>query len=224
MSHSQPALDVFFYFQKQELKLSFNSPNQAASYQNRNRESRIFANEPSAVYLPLAPSMVYLRDSSKGLVIGFAKSEDADLWCRASILGQKHGHYEVHIGRGWTDEQLNQALQIQHQPYVPKSSSRPQSIQSTIEPTPPSSSGSDSNLKPSSSPPQGLPLSQDESPSACQSSRAPYLPSALAIGSSQAAAQRSKSPGRTLPPALLPQGTATPRYSAQDSFQTPIPF
>ncbi|GAB1194710.1 hypothetical protein APSETT444_003956 [Aspergillus pseudonomiae] len=126
MSHPQPALDVFFYFQKQELKLSFNSPNQAASYQNRNRESRIFANEPSAVYLPLAPSMVYLRDSSKGLVIGFAKSEDADLWCRTSILGQKHGHYEVHIGRGWTDEQLNQALQIQHQPYVPKSNSRPQ--------------------------------------------------------------------------------------------------
>ncbi|KAE8316243.1 hypothetical protein BDV41DRAFT_528592 [Aspergillus transmontanensis] len=217
MSNSQPALDVFFYFQKQELKLSFNSPNQAASYQNRNRESRIFANEPNAVYLPLAPSMVYLRDSSKGLVIGFAKSEDADLWCRTSILGQKHGHYEVHIGRGWTDEQLNQALQIQHQPYVSKSNSRPQSIQSNIEPTPPSSSGSDTHRKSLSST-QGLSLPRDESPSSSQSSRASYIPSSLAIGSSKNA-QRSKSPGRTLPPALLPQGTAMPRYSAQD-----IPF
>ncbi|KAE8135694.1 hypothetical protein BDV38DRAFT_251222 [Aspergillus pseudotamarii] len=219
MSNSQPVLDVFFYFQKQELKLSFNSPNQAASYQNRNRESRIFANEPNAVYLPLAPSMVYLRDSSKGLVIGFAKSEDADLWCRTSILGQKHGHYEVHISRGWTDEQLNQALQIQHQPYVPKSTSRPQSIQSNIEPTPPSSAGSDTDKNPSSSSPQGLSLlPRDESPSSSQTSRASYIPSSLAIGSSKTA-QRSKSPGRTLPAALLPQGTATPRYSSQD-----IPF
>ncbi|EIT76720.1 unnamed protein product [Aspergillus oryzae] len=216
MSNSQPALDVFFYFQKQELKLSFNSPNQAAFYQNRNRESRIFANEPNAVYLPLAPSMVYLRDSSKGLVIGFAKAEDADLWCRTSILGQKHGHYEVHIGRGWTDEQLNQALQVQHQPYVPKSNSRPQSIQSNIEPTPPSSSGSDTNMKSSSSA-QGLSLPRDESPSSSQSSRASYIPSSLAIGSSKNT-QRSKSPGHTLPPALL-QGTPMPRYSAQD-----IPF
>ncbi|KAE8371101.1 hypothetical protein BDV26DRAFT_276753 [Aspergillus bertholletiae] len=222
MSNSQSALNVFFYFQKHELKISFNSPNQAASYQNRNRESRIFAHEPNAVYLPLAPSMVYLRDSSKGLVIGFATSEDADLWCRTCILGHKHGPYEVHIDRGWTEEQLNQALQTQPQSYVPKSSSRPQSLQSNVDHTPPPSAGSDTNMKSSSST-QARPISRDESTSSYQSSRASSIPSALAIGSNKAA-QRSRSPGRTLPPALLPQGTAMPRYSNQESFLPSIPL
>lgn len=213
MSNPTTALNVFFYFQKQELKLSFNSPNQAAAYQNRNRESRIFANEPSAVYLPLSASMVYIRDSSKGLVLGFSTQEDADRWCQTSILGRKHGQYEVHIGRGWTGEQLNQALEPDM--LQPSRPARPQSMLFAMEPTPPSSSGSDSNMK----------LSPSMQPSPLSSNRSSgtfSLPSSLVSGAGKAA-HRSVPSGHVVLPALPP---AAPRYQAQggtSSYQ-PMPL
>ncbi|OJJ67563.1 hypothetical protein ASPBRDRAFT_135071 [Aspergillus brasiliensis CBS 101740] len=114
--HDVPAFDVYFIFQKQELKLVFNSTTHANAYQSSNREGRIFAAEPTAVYLPHSPAMTYLRDSSNGLVIGFATPEDAEAWCRTSILGHLYSSEpspEVRIRRTWTDEELDEVLRIQ---------------------------------------------------------------------------------------------------------------
>ncbi|RAL12362.1 uncharacterized protein BO97DRAFT_56305 [Aspergillus homomorphus CBS 101889] len=113
------ALNVLYYFQKQELKLDFNSPDRAEAYQNLNREGRIYVAEPTAVYLPLALSMSYLRDSNNGLVIGFTTGAEASRWCQTAVLGRLHSPsapHEVRIRRAWTDEALDQQLQVQQFP------------------------------------------------------------------------------------------------------------
>ncbi|PYI04668.1 hypothetical protein BO78DRAFT_287202, partial [Aspergillus sclerotiicarbonarius CBS 121057] len=118
-THAPPACDVYFIFQKQELKLVFNSLTHANAYHAMNREARIFAHEPTAVYLPLSPAMTYLRDSSSGLVIGFATPEDADTWCRTAILGHIYASEpstEVRIRRAWSDDELDALLHVHHHP------------------------------------------------------------------------------------------------------------
>ncbi|PYI32184.1 hypothetical protein BP00DRAFT_445824 [Aspergillus indologenus CBS 114.80] len=125
------ALNVLYYFQKQELKLDFNSPDRAQAYQNLNREGRIYATEPTAVYLPLTPSMAYLRDSHNGLVIGFTTGAEANRWCQTAVLGRLHcpsTPHEVRIRRAWTDEALNQQLQMQQFPlFMPAQGEAPPS-------------------------------------------------------------------------------------------------
>ncbi|RAK98522.1 uncharacterized protein BO80DRAFT_427331 [Aspergillus ibericus CBS 121593] len=114
---NHPAFDVYFIFQKQELKFLFTTPTHAAAYQTLNREARIFTHEPCAVYLPLSPSMTYLRDSStSGLVIGFTTPQDAESWCRTSVLGHIYASEpstEVRIRRAWTEEELDEVLHLQ---------------------------------------------------------------------------------------------------------------
>ncbi|GAQ45103.1 hypothetical protein AtubIFM55763_006551 [Aspergillus tubingensis] len=146
--HDVPAFDVYFVFQKQELKLVFNSATHANAYQASNREGRIFTAEPTAVYLPHSPAMTYLRDSSNGLVIGFATSEDAETWCRTSILGHIYSSEpspEVRIRRNWTDEELDEVLRIQSNTNVFRKSV-PFTLRPAMPPsiTPPASTSSSS--------------------------------------------------------------------------------
>ncbi|EHA18668.1 hypothetical protein CBS147343_6534 [Aspergillus niger] len=157
--HDVPAFDVYFIFQKQELKLVFNSATHANAYQASNREGRIFAAEPTAVYLPHSPTMTYLRDSSSGLVIGFATPEDAETWCRTSILGHLYSSEpspEVRIRRTWTDEELDEVLCVQ-----PTTNVFRKSVPFTLRPamppsiTPPASSPSSSSSTSTSRAPSG---------------------------------------------------------------------
>ncbi|PWY75231.1 hypothetical protein BO94DRAFT_538555 [Aspergillus sclerotioniger CBS 115572] len=146
-NHAPPAFDVYFIFQKQELKLAFNSTTHANAYHSLNREGRIFTHEPTAVYLPLSPAMTYLRDSSSGLVIGFTSPEDADTWCRNSILGHIYAtepSTEVRIRRTWTDEELDEVLRAQHHTNGFRNSV-PLPLRAAMAPnTPPSHTGSKS--------------------------------------------------------------------------------
>ncbi|PYH42156.1 uncharacterized protein BP01DRAFT_142279 [Aspergillus saccharolyticus JOP 1030-1] len=125
------ALNVLYYFQKQELKLDFNVADRAQAYQNLNREGRIYATEPTAVYLPLPPSMAYLRDSHNGMVIGFTTGTDATRWCQTAVLARLHSPtapHEVRIRRAWTEEALDQQLQVHQFPlFMPDQDEAPPS-------------------------------------------------------------------------------------------------
>ena len=115
------SLDVFFYFEQRELKIDFKHSNKAEAYQELNREGRIFSNQRTAVYLPLSQSMKYVRDSSSGLVIGFANRIDAVSWCDRSIIGYMHSDIEVHIRRRWEDSELDKRLHFSKRLSLPAS-------------------------------------------------------------------------------------------------------
>ncbi|KAB8071750.1 hypothetical protein BDV29DRAFT_178657 [Aspergillus leporis] len=218
MSTAQAALNVFYYFQKQELKLSFNTPHQAALYQNLNREARIFASEPTATFLPLSPSMSYLRDSSKGLVIGFSRTEDADRWRQSSILGQKHGPYEVHIGRGWTDEQLNQVLQPPDNLFPTSDYMRPLTAGSDSSSVRDQGSSSTSTPLPPAllSGPKRHSMPSPTRPVVSSSSSAPHPP-ALISGSSRHAAV----PSATRP--VISSSSSAPQLTGAPAHYTALP-
>ncbi|OOG00281.1 hypothetical protein ASPCADRAFT_202163 [Aspergillus carbonarius ITEM 5010] len=91
--------------------------------------------------------MTYLRDSSSGLVIGFATPDDADTWCRNSILGHLYAtapSTEVRIRRAWTDEELDEMLHAHHHTNGIRNSV-PLPLRAAMAPnTPPSHTGSKS--------------------------------------------------------------------------------
>ena len=115
MANKTLQLEVFFFFEQRELKIDFKDMGRAAAYQELNREGRIFSDGSTNVYLPLSKGMNYVRDSSSGLLIGFASKTEADRWCHKSILGYMHSDTEVHIKRSWEENKLDQQLRFSKQ-------------------------------------------------------------------------------------------------------------
>ncbi|KAJ5713533.1 uncharacterized protein N7483_010714 [Penicillium malachiteum] len=108
-----PDIDVVYYFEEKEIKIDFRHADRAAAYQALNREGRILSNQTNAVYLPISPGMSYIRDSRKGLIIGFTDNVKAEEWNKKSILGEAHSDKEVRIKRIWdSNELLDQQLQL----------------------------------------------------------------------------------------------------------------
>jgi hypothetical protein len=98
-------LEVFFLLEKKEIKIKFEENQMATTYQARNPEARIFADEKQAVYLPLAKEMDYIRDSSKGMAIHFTDAAKATEWCQRAIVWQKHSDAEVRIKWSWKESE-----------------------------------------------------------------------------------------------------------------------
>jgi hypothetical protein len=91
--------------------IGFSTVEQARAYQMKNPESRIIAQgKQHNVWLPLLPSMKYIRGCSDGLAIGFASSETAAEWCNRLILGYVRNKIEVYIRREWEKDRLNEVL------------------------------------------------------------------------------------------------------------------
>ncbi|KAL4909732.1 hypothetical protein BDW74DRAFT_143612 [Aspergillus multicolor] len=110
------SIDVCYYFDKKELRLKFPYADQAIAYQALNHEGRILPDEPEHIYLPVAGGMQYIRDSSIGLVLGFASKAEAKEWCRRSILGHMHSSTEVHFQWLWEGNSLDEKLRIAPSP------------------------------------------------------------------------------------------------------------
>ncbi|RDW90038.1 uncharacterized protein DSM5745_01813 [Aspergillus mulundensis] len=115
-SSSSSTIDVCYYFDRKELRLEFPYAEQATAYQALNHEGRILPDEPENVYLPIGSGMQYIRDSSIGLVLGFANNPDAKEWCRRSVLGHIHSSTEVHFQCLWEGNSLDEKLRISPSP------------------------------------------------------------------------------------------------------------
>lgn len=106
-------LDVRFDLERKELMIGFTKSEQARAYQMKNPESRIFADESQRdVWLPMLPTMKYIRSSIDGLAIFFTSAEAAKKWCDRSILGhlRSQSKQEVYIQREWEEEKLDEQL------------------------------------------------------------------------------------------------------------------
>jgi hypothetical protein len=104
-------LDVRFDLERKELMIGFTKSEQARAYQMKNPESRIFADESQRdVWLPILPSMKYIRSSIDGLAIFFTSADAAKRWCDRSILGhlRSQNKQEVYIQREWEEERLDE--------------------------------------------------------------------------------------------------------------------
>ncbi len=107
-------LEVFFDLEKKELVLRFESRELARVYQNRNPEGRIFADQPTDVWLPMNQHMKTLRNGSHGMTVSFDSKEAAAEWQRLTILGMVTtfgvGTHGVAFKRDWTTADLRQRL------------------------------------------------------------------------------------------------------------------
>lgn len=108
------SLELRFDLERKELVISFPTPKQAQAYQSKNTESRIYFDDSRRdVWLPMLPSMKYIRASSIGLAICFKSAELARSWCKRSIIGAQHVNVletEVLIRRKWEDVELDRLL------------------------------------------------------------------------------------------------------------------
>jgi hypothetical protein len=118
MACDQPKLvwlDVHFELERNELMIDFTSESRARAYQEKNPESRIFAegsNHERRVWLPMLPSMKYIRACSEGFAVGFASEETARRWCDRLIVGRvpSRNKKEVYVIRDWDDSKLDKLL------------------------------------------------------------------------------------------------------------------
>jgi hypothetical protein len=108
------SLDLRFELERKELVISFDTERQARAYQRKNPESRIFFDGSRRdVWLPMLPSMKYIRASSVGFAICFASPELAKRWCGRSIIGIQPDTgpgTEVLIYRQWGEDKLERLL------------------------------------------------------------------------------------------------------------------
>ena len=92
------SLDLRFELERKELVISFDTERQARAYQRKNPESRIFFDGSRRdVWLPMLPSMKYIRASSVGFAICFASPELAKRWCGRSIIGIQPSNSLLHL-------------------------------------------------------------------------------------------------------------------------------
>ena len=108
------SLELRFELERKELVISFNTERLARAYQTKNPESRIFFDGSRRdVWLPMLPSMKYIRASSVGFAICFASPELAKRWCERSIIGIQPPAgpgTEVLIYRQWGEDKLERLL------------------------------------------------------------------------------------------------------------------
>lgn len=108
------SLELRFDLERKELVISFPTVKQAQAYQSKNPESRIYFDDSRRdVWLPMLPSMKYIRASSVGLAICFKSAELARSWCKRSIIGTQHVNIletEVLIHRKWEEGNLDRLL------------------------------------------------------------------------------------------------------------------
>jgi hypothetical protein len=109
---SSKLLEVRFDLERKELMIRFMTKEQARAYQIKNPESRIFTDvSPRDVWLPVLPSMRYIRASFDGLAICFTSAETATRWCDRSIIGVQRDHgTEVFLRREWEEDKLDRLL------------------------------------------------------------------------------------------------------------------
>jgi hypothetical protein len=109
----QPQLEVRFDLMRRELMIRFWTEKHAKDYQMKNPEAHFFADaRRTDVYLPILPSMRYIRACSEELAICFTTPEAAQKWSERSILGHQR-HYnktEVSIKRNRTAAELDTLL------------------------------------------------------------------------------------------------------------------
>ncbi|KAF2111550.1 hypothetical protein BDV96DRAFT_185468 [Lophiotrema nucula] len=108
-------IDVYFMVPTSELKLSFDSPETAAAYQQTNKEARIFKRDPKSVVLPKPEGLEYLREARSGLVVGFTKARSAKEWSDQIAIGAVYPDgdppsKEVRIKRQWNPQKLDEKL------------------------------------------------------------------------------------------------------------------
>jgi|ERR1700722_3221369 hypothetical protein len=107
-------LEVQFELERRELMIDFASESRARAYQKKNPESRIFAegsNHERRVWLPMSPSMKYIRGCTDGFAIGFASEEAAKRWCDRLIIGRvSRNKKEVNVIRDWDAWTLDDLL------------------------------------------------------------------------------------------------------------------
>jgi hypothetical protein len=117
MAFDQPKLwlEVRFELERHELMIDFTSESRARAYQKKNPESRIFAegsNQERRVWLPMLPSMKYIRGCTEGFAIGFASEDAAKRWCDRLIIGHvsSRNKKEVYVIRDWDGWKLDELL------------------------------------------------------------------------------------------------------------------
>lgn len=135
MAFDQPKLwlEVQFELERHELMIDFTSESRATAYQKKNPESRIFAegsNHERRVWLPMLPSMKYIRGCTEGFAIGFTLEEAAKRWCDRLIIGHvsSRNKKEVYVIRDWDGWKLDELLRSDGtglRPVTPISSNRP---------------------------------------------------------------------------------------------------
>jgi hypothetical protein len=107
------SLEVRIDLQRKELMIGFNNKEQARAYQMRNPESRIFFDASDRdVWLPMLPSMEYIRASVDGLTIYFTSEETARIWCKRSIVWypRPRDKKEAFVQREWEVDKLDYLL------------------------------------------------------------------------------------------------------------------
>lgn len=145
MAFDQPKLwlDVRFELERNELMIEFTSESRARAYQEKNPESRIFAegsNHERRVWLPMLPSMKYIRACSDGFAVGFASEEAAKRWCDRLIVGRasSRNKKEVFVIRNWDGLELDELLRSGRtslRPITPISSKRRSVTPASIGPS-----------------------------------------------------------------------------------------
>jgi hypothetical protein len=113
-SNSEIRLDFLYELQAKEFVIRFQSSSQAAAYQSKNNEARIFDDRRHDVWLPVSPGMKYLRSSSTGMAVVFESEAAARRWNARTILGElvvfegkEHG---VSFQRWWSPGKLKDKI------------------------------------------------------------------------------------------------------------------
>lgn len=111
---SEVRLDFFYDFHQKEFVIRFESRSQAAAYQTRNSEARIYDDRRYEVWLPVGREMRYLRSSSLGMAVVFDSEDAARRWRDKTILGDQvtfdRGTYGVYFSRSWSHSKLRERI------------------------------------------------------------------------------------------------------------------
>ncbi|KAF1951814.1 hypothetical protein CC80DRAFT_186395 [Byssothecium circinans] len=106
-------ITVRYDFVVKELMLRFETRNHALAYQAKNRQARFLNNKgENDVWIPVEPSMQYVRPSGVGSLIHFEDSDAAAAWCQSSVVGtvRPKSNQDVDIKSDWKDGALEKVL------------------------------------------------------------------------------------------------------------------
>ncbi|MCJ1326261.1 hypothetical protein MMC10_002925 [Thelotrema lepadinum] len=127
-------LEVRFELQRRELMIDFETAARAEAYQMKNKEGRILHdgnNHKQRVWLPMWPSMRYIRGCREGFGIAFESEDDAKAWNQQIMIG-KLFKKEVMILREWDKSTLDSKLETETAGLDPKKvTTAPRSRQSS---------------------------------------------------------------------------------------------
>ncbi|KAI1777978.1 hypothetical protein F4818DRAFT_439297 [Hypoxylon cercidicola] len=112
------SLNITYDFGQKEIRIEFETPQQAKAYQGHNPEARILRAANKSVWLPVPPQLKSLRSSSRyGIEFCFANEQAQKEWQRKTLLAElviPHGttRHSVHLKKEWTQADLNNRLGI----------------------------------------------------------------------------------------------------------------